>query len=299
MAERDHYSTLGVAKGASQGEIKKAYRTLAKELHPDRNPGNAAAEARFKKVTAAYEVLSDAKKRSLYDQYGDMGLQDGFDPNIHGGRMGGFGDFFGGGGFGGGFDMSDLFGAAAQRGPRKGRDFEAEVKVGFLEALRGHETDVAFRTSAGERRLKVKVPAGVRDGAKIRLAGQGGEGTGGGPAGNLILRVRVSSHSKVWFEGESLHLRVPITPLEAYRGAKVEVTTPQGVVQLSIPAGAQSGGKLRLRGKGAKHKGKVGDLIAHLEVRMPKARTTEVEELLEKLEDAFSEDIREALPNLS
>lgn len=308
MAERDYYKALGLARDVTAAEVKKAYRALAKKLHPDLNPDDPNAEAQFKKVTAAYEVLSDPKKRDLYDRFGEMGLHENFDPNVHGaaaGMGGDFSDFFnaarsgGGGGFGG-VNFEDLFGGRTRPAPpRKGRDLEAEVRVGFLEALRGTTTEVVFRAGRNDgKRLKVKVPAGTRDGGKIRLKGQGSPASRGGPPGDLILKVNVSSHSKVWFDGNDLHLRVPITPIEAYRGAKIEVTTPQGPVQMSVPAGAQSGAKLRLRGKGLKGK-KGGDLIAHLEVRLPKERSEKVETLLRKLEEAFDTKVRESLPDLS
>lgn len=308
MAEQDYYKTLGVARDASAAEVKKAYRDLAKKLHPDRNPGDANAEAQFKKVTVAYDVLSDPKKRDLFDRYGEMGLHENFDPNVHGaaaGMGGDFSDFFnaarsgGGGGFGG-VNFEDLFGGGRPRtaAPRKGRDFEAEVRVGFLDALRGTKADVAFRSGREEKRLKVSIPAGTRDGSKIRLKGQGARAPRGGAPGDLILKINVSSHSKVWFEGNDLHLRVPITPMEAYGGAKIEVATPQGPVQMSIPAGAQSGAKLRLRGQGTTGK-KGGDLIAHLEVRLPKERSEKIEALLRELEESFGGDVREGIPDLS
>ncbi|MEM6958502.1 MAG: DnaJ domain-containing protein, partial [Myxococcota bacterium] len=183
MAQKDYYAALGVSRSASDAEIKKAYRRLAKELHPDRNPGDKVAETRFKEMSAAYDVLSDATKRSLYDQYGEAGLRDGFDPSMHGAAAGfDFSDLFGGG-FGarggGGFNVSDLFGARA-RPPRKGSDLSAEVRVGFLESLRGHETTISYQRGQGEpKRLTVKIPAGTRDGKKMRLRGQGNEGPAG------------------------------------------------------------------------------------------------------------------------
>ncbi len=301
---QDYYATLGVAKTADEKEIKKAYRKLARELHPDRNPGDKAAEERFKQVSGAYEVLSDSKKRALYDQYGEMGLRDGFDPAIHGmggmGGMGGFADIFGqaargGGGFG--FNVEDLFGRRGPRPQQRGANLEAEVKVSFLDALRGHETEISYRQGGEVKKLKVRVPAGVRDGGKIRLKGQGQPGPAG--HGDLVLRVKVGTHAKFWFEGDDLHMRVPLTPLESYRGAKISLSTPAGSVTLQVPEGAQSGAKLRLRGKGVKRKGKYGDLIAHLEIRLPKARSEEVQALIEKLESHFDRGVRDALPDLA
>lgn len=307
------YSILGVPKSASEAEIKKAFRALAKELHPDRNPGDAAAEARFKEVSRANDVLSDKKKRALYDEFGDVGLREGFDP-AYARRPAGAG--FGGGGVdfsdifagararaGGGFsfNVEDLFGGAgrsadAAQERRASSDYESELSVAFLDALRGVETEVVFTPHGAPepKRLRVKIPAGARDGQKMRLRGQGRAGRG-----DLILTIRVKSHSKVWFEGDDLHVRVPITPLESYRGAKVEVSTPAGQVQLQVPAGAQSGAKLRLRSKGAPTKSGHGDLIAHLEVRLPKKRSDAIEALLETLEGDFAEDVRGKLPDLA
>lgn len=317
MPDRDFYEILEVSREASPEEIKKSYRRLAKELHPDRNPDDKEAEDRFKDVSAAYAVVSDVEKRKLYDQFGEMGLRDGFDPEAYqaaaqgAGGFGGFdfGDIFGGAvrGRGGGgrhveFNLEDLFGGAGPsrggyvRAPQRGADIRSEVTIDFREAVLGCTKELSLRSAEGERTLKVRIPAGVRNDGKIRLRGQGGLGVNGGPAGDLVLGVKVRKHPYFSVRGKQLHVRVPVTPLEAYAGAKVTLPTPGGSVQLSIPAGSQNGSKLRLRGKGIQQKGKPkGDLIAHLEILVPEGHSDEVEEALKTVQDAFEKDPRDGL----
>ena len=322
MAERDFYKILGVSRDASPQELKKAYRQLAKELHPDRNPDDKEAEEGFKDVSAAYAVVSDADKRKLYDEFGEMGLREGFDPEAYqaatrgaggfdgSGGFGGFdfGDIFGGGAPGGGrgghveFNLEDLFGGrgpsrgAYVRAPQRGADIQSEVTIDFREAVLGCMRELSLRSAEGERTLKVRVPAGVRNDGKIRLRGQGGLGAYGGRPGDLVMKVKVRKHPYFSMRGKQLHVRVPVTPLEAYAGAKVTVPTPEGSVQLSIPAGSQNGSKLRLRGKGIERKGKAqGDLIAHLEIILPEGHSEEVEQALETVQEAFEGDPREGL----
>ncbi len=315
MSKRDYYEVLGVARSVDDGDLKKVYRKLAMQYHPDRNPDDPEAEEQFKEVSEAYSVLSDAEKRARYDQFGHAGVNGpgggaGFDD------LGGFsdlfsdlfGDIFGGGarGRGGGgpqghvdFNLEDLFGGrgpgrgAYVRAPQKGADLRSDVSVDFREAVLGCQRELSLRSSEGERTLKVRIPAGVRNGGKIRLRGQGGLGIHGGPAGDLLLGVKVRKHPYFSIRGKQLHVRVPVTPLEAYAGAKVSVPTPEGGVQLSIPAGSQNGSKLRLRGKGIQQKGKAkGDLIAHLEIVVPEGHSEEVEEALKTVQDAFEKDPR-------
>jgi curved DNA-binding protein len=320
MADRDFYEILGVSRGADPDEIKKAYRNLARELHPDRNPDDKAAEDRFKQVSNAYEVLSNEGKRKLYDEFGEVGLREGFDADAYraatqGAYGGGFGGGVGGGGFdigdlfnqanrarGGGaqfdFNLEDLFGGRGPRGaqvrmPRRGADLESEVTIDFRDAVLGCTRELSLRSAEGERTIKVRIPAGVRNDGKIRLRGQGGKGHDGGPDGDIVLKVRVRTHPHFSMRGKQLHVTVPVTPLEAYAGAKVSVPTPEGSVQLSIPAGSQNGAKLRLRGKGIEEKGKPrGDLIAHLEVVLPEPGKASVTEALETVEQAFDRDPR-------
>ncbi len=319
MADRDFYSVLGVSRDASPEEIKKAYRQLAKELHPDRNPDNKEAEEGFKDVSAAYAILSDVEKRKLYDEFGEMGLREGFDPESYhaatqgAGGFGGydFGDIFGAAARGaradgrGGhfeFNLEDLLGGAgARRGgyvrvPQKGADLRSEVTVDFRDAVLGCTKELSLRTDEGDRTLKVRIPAGVRNQGKIRLRGQGGQGSQGGPRGDLVLEVKVQKHPYFSMRGKQLHVTVPVTPLEAYAGTKVNLPTPEGTVQLSVPAGSKNGSKLRLRGKGIQPKDKPrGDLIAHLEIVLPKGRDEEVEEALKTVQDAFETDPRASL----
>lgn len=322
MADSDFYEVLGVSRDASPAEIKKAYRQLAKKLHPDRNPDNKAAEERFKDVSGAYTVLSDPKKRKLYDQFGEMGLREGFDPAAYqaatqgAGGHGGFdfGDIFGAAGRGPGargrggqfeFNLEDLFGGGgagrAGRGgyvqmPQKGADLESEVTVDLRDAVLGCTKELSLRSAEGDRTMKVRIPAGVKNGGKIRLRGQGGSGTQGAPSGDLLLRVKVRKHPFFSIRGKDLHVRVPVTPLEAYAGAKVQIPTPEGSVQLSIPAASQNGAKLRLRGKGIEPKDKRrGDLIAHLEIVLPEGKSEEVEDALKKVQEAFERPPREDL----
>lgn len=295
---KNYYEVLGVARDASSADIKKAFRKLAKQFHPDHNPGDAQAEERFKAVSQAYEVLGDADKRKLYDQYGEDGLRDGFDPQRHGAEAFAgfdFGDLFGARGGRRGArgvrmeDFGDFFGQRQR--PQRGRDVTGRVEVGFVEALRGCERELSMTDSSGNvRGVKVKVPAGVTDGAKIRLRGQGQPGPGG--PGDLLLEVAVGKHAAYWVEGRQLHVTVPISPLEAYRGTKVAVPTLAGEVRVGVPAGSQSGRKLRVRGKGVPGKDGVGDLIVHLDVRLPKGRSDELEAALEVVEAAFERDVR-------
>ena len=294
MPERDLYDILGVSRSATADEIKKAYRRLAKQYHPDVNPGNKAAEEKFKEVTAAFEVLSDPKRRKLYDEFGADALRTGFDEKKaeeyrrwkrQGAPAGGmpfdFGDFesvnvgeYGAFDFGSIF--GDLFGGGAgrartraRRGPvtMPGADATAEIEVTLRDAVLGAERDLRI----DGRTLRVKIPAGVTDGAQIRLAGQGGPGAQGGPSGDLYLTVRLREHPHVRRDGKDLLLDLPVTVPEAALGAEVHLPTFEGTVRLRVPAGAQSGTKLRLRGKGLPdlRGGARGDLYAVVQIVLP------------------------------
>ena len=291
MPERDLYEILGVARKATGEEIKRAYRKLAKKYHPDVNPGNKVAEEKFKEVTAAFEVLSDEKRRKLYDEFGPDSLRSGFDEKRaaeyrrwkregapEGGMPFDFGDYsrvhvgdFGSFDFGSIF--GDLFGGAATRtrarpaGPTAGARTEAELLVDLRDAVTGAERDIRV----DGRTLRVKIPAGVTDGSQIRLAGQGGPGARGGPAGDLFLTVRLREHPHVRREGKDLLLDLPLTIPEAVKGTEVELPTFDGAVRLRVPAGAQPGMKLRLRGRGMPdlRGGPRGDLYAVVKVVLP------------------------------
>lgn len=284
---RDFYAELGVSKKASSEEIKKAYRKLAAELHPDKNKDNARAEERFKKVTEAYSVLHDDKKRALYDEFGEVGLREGFNAEAaraygrRGGGAGGFEDLFGGGGGAGFGDMfGDLFGGGRRtRRPRKAPDLESEVTIEFVSAVRGAELELLV----GSEPVKVRIPQGAADGDKLRVknAASGLQG-----AADLLLTLRVRPHPFFEREGLDLTLEFPITVSEALVGAKVEVPTLDGSVQLKVPAGTQSGQLLRLRGKGVKRGEKVGDFYVRFLIRLPKTTTPELEDAARKLGDA-------------
>jgi molecular chaperone DnaJ len=354
----DLYKVLGVSKGASDEEIKKAYRKLARKYHPDRNPDDAAAEEKFKEVQGAYDTLSDPEKRKQYDAGG--GMFGGF-----GGGPGGAGPFGAGGGPAGGFDVGDIFsnlfgrggaGGRAQPQQVRGRDLETEVSLSFEQAVHGAEVSVTVPkaercptchgsgakpgtsptvcprcegrgidaqsqgffsisqpcpqcggqgqiiedpcpTCSGSgltqqtKRYKVKIPAGVKNGARIRLAGKGEAGRRGGPPGDLFVVTRVAA-SPVFkrLDGGNLEVTVPITVAEALRGATIEVPTLEGTKKIKVGAGTKHGQVQRLKGEGApkpRGRGK-GDIRYRLEIEMPEELTEEQEKAAEALAEAFN-----------
>jgi curved DNA-binding protein len=310
MAE-DLYAILGVPRNAEADAIKKTYRKLAGKLHPDKNPGNAGVEARFKQVNHAYEVLGDAKKRQLYDEFGEDGLRDGFDPERvraykdwsarQGRNPGGAGsrpvdleDLFGGASSGG---VSDLFGdlmgrARRPRGPSKGPDLESEVTIDFASAVRGATLELQTQDAAGAS-VTVRIPPGANEGSRVRIPQQGGASSNGGPRGDLVLLVHVTPHPHFKREGDDVHLDLPITIAEAYRGAKVRVPTLEGAVTLKVPPGSQSGQTVRLRGKGVARKGHpAGDLYVRFMIQIPTGENSEVAALVDGLAGFQSEDPR-------
>jgi len=261
MAE-DYYKTLGVSREASADEVRKAYRKLARENHPDVKPDDAAAAKRFKEIQEAYGVLSNPEKRAQYDRYGHA-----FQGAAGGGRSyrsaGGAGQPDLNDIFGEGFDLGDLFGgafgggASSARGPRarprqsRGADARAEVTVPFTVAAEGGKHDLHLNRDGKPETISVKIPAGIKAGGTIRLAGQGAPGYGGGPAGDLLITVHIAPHPHFRRDGSNLLVDVPVTPAEAVLGAKVEVPTlSEGTVMLTVPPHTSSGKKLRLRGKG-------------------------------------------------
>jgi curved DNA-binding protein len=291
----DFYSVLGVAKNAEPDAIKKAYRKLARDLHPDKNPGNTAAEDRFKRVNRAYETLHDPKKRALYDEFGEESLREGFDADKArayrswqsqggGGGMPGGGrtvnleDLFGGAySQGGGFDtgdLGDLFGRGRRRGPIKGHDLEQEITVDFESAVRG--TTLQLRSPDSHDTVTVRVPPGADEGSRVRIPGQGGQSPNGGPPGDLVLLIHVKAHPIFKREGDDLHIDVPILVSEAVRGTKVKVPTFEGPVSVKVPPGTQSGTVLRVRGKGVARKGRPqGDLYVRFMIHVPQPRTAQ------------------------
>ena len=292
--ETDYYSVLGVSKDASDKEIKKAYRKLARDHHPDTNPDDAVAEARFKEVNEAYEVLGDAETRKEYDHARDMGYFVGGPrgaqqrvtiEDLFGGPSAGAGgspfDLFGGGG--GGF--ADLFQQAANR-PRAGHDVNAEMDLTFHESIEGTLKQLSINGQV----VKVKIPQGVANNAKIRLRGKGAPGSNGGPNGDLYVTVHVADHPVFGRHGRNLSLTVPITFVEAALGADINVPTLDGKVRLRIPAGTANGKKFRVRGKGVTTSKGTGDLMVTVEVAVPDDLSDDDRTLLEQLRDSRADD---------
>lgn len=281
------YESLGVSRTATADEIKKAYRQITRKHHPDRNPGNKAAEDTFKAASSAYEVLSDPERRKLYDEYGEASLTQGFDAEraraykraqsrYTGGFSGTGGNIFEdlGEARATSFDdlLSRLFGGGRVRtdvnSSRAGADIRGDVTVSLLDALTGTTVPLRVEGQDGSfRTLDVKVPQGAADGTKLRLRGQGGAGD---PPGDILLTVRVSDHPRLVRDGNDLRMTLPVTALEAYRGGAIDVPTPWGTVSVKLPPGSQNGQTLRLRGRGVRtpHKPS-GDLFVTLDVRLP------------------------------
>jgi DnaJ-class molecular chaperone len=314
---KDLYTSLGVSRSASQVEIKKAYRTATKSFHPDRNPGDKSAEEKFKDASTAYDVLSDPKRRELYDEFGEASLTSGFDAaraRTYKQAQSRYSEAYAGGGFPQGEDLfedlgqarstsfddllSRLFGGGrvrAERPPprtRKGVDIRGDIQINFLDALAGVTVPLRVESQDGEAKtLDVKVPQGMPDGGKLRLRGQGGSGS---PPGDILLTVKVNPHQRLVRDGNNLRMPVPVTAFEAYRGGPIDVRTPWGTVTVKLPVGSQNGQTLRLRGRGVKQSGKpAGDMLVTLDIRMPEAGD---ERLLEALADLQAgEDPRQGL----
>jgi curved DNA-binding protein len=326
MAERDLYQILGVKRGASQDEIRKTYRKLARKYHPDINPGNKEAEAKFKDISGAHDVLSDPAKRKLYDEFGEAGLTSGFDAGKartykqwqeQASRTGGWSGGGGGGARPGAdaqeFDINDLgdifgdlrgmFGRGrrqAQTGPMPGQDIEAAMDVDFLDAVRGFQTALSLQRPDGSgavqpETIRVNIPPGAEPDKRIRVPGKGQPGARGGPSGDLYITPRIRPHPLLTRSGRDLTMDLPITVGEAVRGATVEVPTPTGTVKVKIPPGAQSGQLLRIKGKGVPAHGKApaGDLYLRLMVQVPKDGVDP--EAVEKIDQAYPGDVRKDL----
>jgi curved DNA-binding protein len=309
----DFYKELGVERTAGDAEIKKAYRKLAGQLHPDKNPGDKKSETRFKAVNRAYQTLSDKQKRSLYDEFGEEGLREGFNaeaarayrngsPSGRGRARGGgpsVEDLFSSSGMpntaGGIGDLfGDLFGGRGSRrgasAGMKGSDIASEVSVDFISALRGAE--LKLRLQDGGDEITVRVPPGAGDGDKVRIAGHGAPGAFGGPPGDLLLSIRVAKHPYFERSGLDLYLDLPVTIGEAYRGAKVRVPTPDGPITLTVPKHAQSGQVARLKGRGVKRKTETGDLYIRFQIKLPAMASDELDAAVTTLEAAMTGDVR-------
>ena len=319
MAE-DHYDTLGVPRTASAEDIRKAYRDLARKYHPDLHPDDEGAKKKFKQVQNAFDVLNDASKREMYDRYGP-GFEGVGSGGPQGGRSGPFPGAGSGGGFGGGgeIDLESLFGGAgggfeellgrATGGGRSGRrrsqarpgqDIQARIEITFRLAIDGGKTEMRVERGGGKTEtISVTIPQGIPDGARMRLRGQGLPGSGGGPAGDLLLEVRIQPHAGFRRDGDTLEVNLPVTLAEAIAGAKVDMPTPWGTIALRIPPQTSSGRKLRAGGMGVRHaNGANGDLIAEVQIVLPdRAEGPAVEQLLEIAQaiQAGSSDPRTAL----
>ncbi|MEU1625492.1 J domain-containing protein [Streptomyces sp. NPDC020096] len=305
---RDYYEVLGVSRSASAEEIQQAFRKLARQHHPDINRA-PAAEERFKEINEAYQVLSDPKTRARYDRFGPdfRQIPEDYDERVAAGA--GFG---GGGGrvrwstagapgaggarvwtSGEGFEgtginiedlLSGMFGGRGAAGPMPGADQEAELRLTVEEAYRGGKRRVTLGGPEHPRTYEVNIPPGVVDGQRIRLAGQGGQGVGDGPAGDLYLRVRILPHQRYRLSGRDIDVDLPVTPWEAALGATVPLATPSGAAKVTVPPGSSSSRRLRLRGEGMPNpKGTAGDLYAHIRIVVPPSPTPKEKELLEEL----------------
>jgi len=287
------YDMLGVKKDASADDIRKAYRKLARKHHPDVNPGDKTAEEKFKKVSSAYDVLSDDKKRKAYDEFGDASLQGGFDPDKareyarwqntrqqqrEAQYDEGPADF----------DFAEMFGRA-RGGPQRGRDLQASMEMDLRQAIDGAE--ISFDLPTGTQR--VRIPPGADDGSTIRIPGKGSPGARGGPPGDLLIEITVAPHPRVRRDGLDLAIDLPVTLDEAFNGASVEVPTFAGPVVLKIPPRSQNGAKLRLRGKGVTRKDTHGDMIVSLAVRMPDKADDALAEALRASTAAYTKPVRE------
>jgi len=319
MAE-DYYKILGVRRDASQAEIQKAFRELAKKYHPDRNPNDKDAVKKFQRIQRAFEVLNDREKRDMYDRYGSS-----FETRGTGGPRasyawstgpGGFsfedvdfeqffGDRFGAELGGGAFsDILRHFSRTAGRGRAKtadaktrGGDIEHEIHIPFTTAITGGAVEMSVQRGSGQQdTLSVKIPPGIEDGKRIRLRGQGAPDPGGGPPGDMYLTVRVDPHAHFERRGDNLLARVPVTLAEAVLGAKIDVPTPKGTVSLRVPPGTSSGTKLRVKGHGVARKGQPpGDLLVELLVVLPKEIDASTREAIQRLDLRYDGDPRAQL----
>ena len=326
----DYYKTLGISKSASQAEIQKAYRDLALKYHPDMNPDDKTAKKKFQKVQAAFDVLNNPEKREMYDRYGSsfetMGAGDpqpgahawGWPPGAGAGRPGaapgGFnpedidlsqflGERFGqetSGGFG------DLFGQFRRSAskfrrpaspPRRSSDLQQELQVPFTTAITGGEIQIGVQRPSGKTdTIAVKIPAGIEDGKKIRVRGQGQPAPRGGVPGDILLKIRITPHPYFQRRGNQLRVRVPITLSEAVMGAKVDLPTPRGTVTLSVPPGSSSGAKLRVKGHGVAPKnGLAGDLLAEIQIVLPEQLSEADRQTIHQVDQNYPQDPRKNL----
>lgn len=324
---KDYYDILGVSRDASQEEVSKAFKKIARKYHPDLNPNDPEAERKFKDANEAYEVLKDPEKRKRYDNLGSNwqhgqdfqpppgfegmrfnfggpgGRQSGFDAS------GGFSDFFetifsdlfsGGGGFqqtGRGTGPGGPFAGGARQRQAKGEDVQATLNLSLEEAYQGGKKTLTLqekvpgpdgRAQPQNKTLEVNIPAGIKDGSKIRLSGQGSPAFRGGQAGDLFLKVNIQPHSMFKLDGANIVLDLPLTPWEAALGTKISVPTLEGNVEMTIPPGTSSGQKLRLRGKGLGRGANKGDQFVRVMIKVPKELSEEEKDLWKQLAEVSS-----------
>jgi curved DNA-binding protein len=303
---RDFYEVLGVSRDATADQIQRAYRKLARAYHPDVNK-DPEAEERFKDVSEAYDVLSDPDSRKRYDMFGHdfRHVPEGVDPatwaraqgspsagprRSRGGRTSDFGADFGTDFGSEGFDAEDLFrdlfGSSRRSGwgSIAGADQEIEVTISFDEAFRGGKRTISIAGPGGTRNLEVTIPAGVVEGQRIRVAGQGGKGSGAAQDGDLYLVARIRPHPRFRLEGRNVHVELAVSPWEAALGTSVPVTTPGGEVQMRVPPGSSCGRRLRLRHRGMPNpRGEAGDLLAEVRIKVPHTLSDDERRLFEEL----------------
>ena len=291
--DKDFYKVLGVSKDVSEAELKKVYRKLSRQYHPDTNPGDAKAEAKFKEISEAYSVLSDKDQRAEYDQMRAMGpgARAGF------GGAGGFpGGFPGGANFGGGgFEdvFSNLFGGGGgfggPRGPQRGADLTTTQTLDFIDGVKG--TSIKLNLRAGGEATTIKIPAGVQDGQKIKIAGKGQASPNGGPAGDLIITVTVKPHPVFTRDGNNLRVTVPVTFAEAVLGATIQVPTLGGEpVKLKVAPGTPNGRVLRVKGRGVVTAKAEGDLLATVDIAVPSHVSDKAKKALEEFNGLLPEE---------
>ncbi len=292
--EKDFYKVMGVSKDVSEAELKKKYRKLAREFHPDLHPGDAKAEARFKEINEAYDVLNDKSKRAEYDQVRAMGGGPRFTGGAGGqgaGFNGGgagfedvFANLFGGGGFGGGFG-----------GPQRGADLSTKTTLAFIDSIHG----TSIKLNLNGKEVTVNIPAGVSDGQKIKLRGKGQASPNGGPAGDLIIDVHVKPHPVFSRDGNNIRVTVPVTFHEAVVGATIQVPTLGGEpVKLKVTPGTPNGRVLRVKGRGVQGAKAVGDLLATVEIAVPAHVSEKAKQALAEFDALLpQEDPREDLLN--
>ncbi len=302
---RDFYADLGVARTSSQEEIQRAYRTLARRLHPDVNK-SPDGEERFKDISEAYAVLSDPDQRRRYDAFGEdfRRVPADVDPETWARAGAGAGGFRGG--FGGEVDIEDIIGdmfgggRVGRTGPggggwgaMPGADQESEIEISVEEAYRGTRRGLSVSGPEGTRGIEVSVPAGVTEGRRIRLAGQGGRGRDGGTPGDLYLIVRIRPDARYRVEGRDVHTRLPVTPWEAALGTTAPLETPGGETKVTVPAGSSTGRRLRLRGRGLPNpRGRPGDVYAEIQIVVPPSLGPDERRLFEELAHTSNFDPR-------